>query len=156
MESRHLQGCSPRVCRLRTDGLTPVRKYWLHRSHVGVYGHNNHSSWLPTGAWICPHYFIGISGEKLGTDPRIGQPACCGLCREPFSREQWLCSTLLMTTWKVAICGPHEIRMVLDHMQTERGKCVACWSGFPLEGVHQFESLRLLDTSNRLFVAVIT
>jgi hypothetical protein len=23
-------------------------------------------------------------GEKLGTDPRIGQPACCGLCREPF------------------------------------------------------------------------
>jgi hypothetical protein len=24
------------------------------------------------------------SGEKLGTDPRIDQPACCGLCREPF------------------------------------------------------------------------
>jgi hypothetical protein len=23
-------------------------------------------------------------GEKLGTDPRIGQLACCGLCREPF------------------------------------------------------------------------
>jgi hypothetical protein len=23
-------------------------------------------------------------GEKLGTDPRIGQPACCGLCQEPF------------------------------------------------------------------------
>jgi hypothetical protein len=22
--------------------------------------------------------------EKLGTDPRIGQSACCGLCREPF------------------------------------------------------------------------
>jgi hypothetical protein len=20
------------------------------------------------------------SGEKLGTDPRIGQPACCGFC----------------------------------------------------------------------------
>jgi hypothetical protein len=24
------------------------------------------------------------SGEKLGTDLRIGQPTCCGLCREPF------------------------------------------------------------------------
>jgi hypothetical protein len=24
------------------------------------------------------------SGEVLGTDPWIGQPACCGLCREPF------------------------------------------------------------------------
>jgi hypothetical protein len=23
-------------------------------------------------------------GEKLGTDPRIGQPACYGLCRESF------------------------------------------------------------------------
>jgi hypothetical protein len=24
------------------------------------------------------------SGEKLGMDPRIGQPTCYGLCREPF------------------------------------------------------------------------
>jgi hypothetical protein len=24
------------------------------------------------------------SREKLGTNPQIGQPACCGLCREPF------------------------------------------------------------------------
>jgi hypothetical protein len=24
------------------------------------------------------------SGEKLDTDPRIGQPACCGLCQKPF------------------------------------------------------------------------
>jgi hypothetical protein len=27
MESRHLKGCSPRLCRLRTDGLTHVSKY---------------------------------------------------------------------------------------------------------------------------------
>jgi hypothetical protein len=33
---------------------------------------------------------------------------------------------------------------------------VACWSGFPLHGVHQFESPRLSVMSNRLFVAVIT
>jgi hypothetical protein len=32
---------------------------------------------------------------------------------------------------------------------------VACWSGFPLHGVHQFESPRLSDMSNRLFVVVI-
>jgi hypothetical protein len=24
------------------------------------------------------------SGEKLCTDPQIGQPVCCGLCQEPF------------------------------------------------------------------------
>jgi hypothetical protein len=23
-------------------------------------------------------------GEKLGKNPWIGQPSCCGLCREPF------------------------------------------------------------------------
>jgi hypothetical protein len=27
--------------------------------------------------------FVG-SGEKLGTDSRVGQPTCCGLCKEPF------------------------------------------------------------------------
>jgi hypothetical protein len=33
---------------------------------------------------------------------------------------------------------------------------VACWSGFPLQGVDRFESPRLSDMSNRLFMAVIT
>jgi hypothetical protein len=46
--------------------------------------------------------------------------------------------------------------MVVDHTWTERGKRVACWSGFPLQGVHQFESPQLSDMSNRLFVVVIT
>jgi hypothetical protein len=27
VESRHLQGCSPHLCWLRTDGLAPVNKY---------------------------------------------------------------------------------------------------------------------------------
>jgi hypothetical protein len=27
---------------------------------------------------------MAASGEKLGTDPWIGQPACCGLCQEHF------------------------------------------------------------------------
>jgi hypothetical protein len=48
---------------------------------------------------------------------------------------------------KVAICGPHEIRMIKIHTQTERGKRVACWSGFPLQGVHRFESPRLSNMS---------
>jgi hypothetical protein len=26
---------------------------------------------------------VGL-GEKLSMDSRIGQPACCGMCREPF------------------------------------------------------------------------
>jgi hypothetical protein len=46
--------------------------------------------------------------------------------------------------------------MVVDHTWTECGKRVACWLGFPLLGVHQFESPRLSDMSNRLFVAVFS
>jgi hypothetical protein len=62
-----------------------------------------------------------------------------------------------MTTKNIAICGPREIHMVLDqdHIRAERGKRVVCWSDFPLQGVHRFESLRLSDMINRLFVAVI-
>jgi hypothetical protein len=33
---------------------------------------------------------------------------------------------------------------------------VACYSDFPLQGVYRFESPRLSNMSNRLFVAVIT
>jgi hypothetical protein len=47
------------------------------------------------------------SGEKLDTDRQIGQPPCCGLCQEPFSQEQWLCPSLLMTSRKVAMHGDH-------------------------------------------------
>jgi hypothetical protein len=74
----------------------------------------------------------------------------------PFSRKQWDLPKSVGNSQKVAICGPREIRMVLDHTQTERGKHAACWSGFPLQGVHRFESPRLLDMSNHLFVVVIT
>jgi hypothetical protein len=31
-----------------------------------------------------PPASLAGSGEKLGADLRIGQPARCGLCREPF------------------------------------------------------------------------
>jgi hypothetical protein len=30
------------------------------------------------------HCSLVVVGEKLGMDPRIGRPLCCGLCREPF------------------------------------------------------------------------
>jgi hypothetical protein len=55
-----------------------------------------------------------------------------GCVGSPSSWEQWICSNLLMTVRKIAIRGPHEIRMVLNHMWTEHGKCVTCWLGFPL------------------------
>jgi hypothetical protein len=56
----------------------------MYLSHAGdmglvslVVGRRSMLGFTPTAS------LVG-SGEKLGTDPRIGQPARCGLCREPF------------------------------------------------------------------------
>jgi hypothetical protein len=46
--------------------------------------------------------------------------------------------------------------MIWDYVQIKRGGCMACCSGFPLQGVHRLKSSRLSDMSNCLFVAVIT
>jgi hypothetical protein len=58
----------------------------------------------------------------------------------PSSQVQWIRSNLLTIIQKVAMCGPRKICMVIEHTRSEHGKRVACWSGFPLQGVHQFES----------------
>jgi hypothetical protein len=82
--SRHLQCCSPRLCWLRTDGLAPTSKYWTYRSHAGISGPSKPSSQLSIEAWLFSTDSLVVMGEKLGMDPWIGQPTCCGLCREPF------------------------------------------------------------------------
>jgi hypothetical protein len=33
---------------------------------------------------FAPTASLAGSGEKLGMDPRIGQPVRCGLCQKPF------------------------------------------------------------------------
>jgi hypothetical protein len=38
VESQCLQGCSPHLCWLRTDGLAPASKYWTYLSHAGDMG----------------------------------------------------------------------------------------------------------------------
>jgi hypothetical protein len=150
VESWHLQGCSPRLCRLRTDGLAPARKYWMYRSHAGV---------------LCPVSLVAGYQQKLEFSPLLywllwerswvwthgsASRHVVDWVGSPSSRGKWICSNLLMTTWKVVIRRPCEIHIVEGHTRTKRGKCVACWSGFPLQGVHRFESPRLSDMSNSL------
>jgi hypothetical protein len=93
-----------------------------------------------------PHCSLAVVGDKLCTDPRIRWPSCCGLCRVPFFSGAVDLFKSVDDCMKVAICGPREIRMVVDHTWTERGKRVACWLGFHL----------LVCDSNRLFVAVFS
>jgi hypothetical protein len=91
----------------------------MYRSHAGVYGPSKPSSWSPTVAWPMPTASLVGSGEKLGTDSRIGQPAFCGLCRGAlFPRSSGIRPNLSVShkrllyvdhmryIWSRVICGP--------------------------------------------------
>jgi hypothetical protein len=108
VESQHLQGCSPHLCRLRTDGLALASKYWTCRSHAGDMGHGKSSSWLPTKNCLFPTASLAIMGEKMGMDPRIRRSSSCRLCWEPFfsgevdlykSVDNFMKGWYMWTTW---------------------------------------------------------
>jgi hypothetical protein len=89
--------------------------------------------------------------------------------RPPKTTARLVCLWLSRLLLGVGVCfdfvGASER---LSRMGTTHRKCIpgvrgleweaylACCSGFPLQGVHRFESPRLSDMSNRLFMAVIT
>ena len=69
MESRHLQGCSPRLCRLRTEGLAPVSKYRTYRSHAGDMGPVSRGSLLANGCLAYAYCFNGCHGRETEVGP---------------------------------------------------------------------------------------
>jgi hypothetical protein len=118
------------------------------------YGHGKPSSRLSTEACIFSTALLAIMGEKMGIDPRTGQSACYGLGQEPFLSgavdlfkfvDDYAMGCYALTAWDMYGLGPYA-----DWAWDACGVLV----GFPLQGVHRFESSRLLDMSNRLFVAV--
>jgi hypothetical protein len=145
VESWHLQGYSPRLCRLRMEGLVPAIRYWTYRSHAGDMG--------PVSPVACCWQKLGLSllplwlrvREKLDGDPQIGQPACCGCSQEfHFLRSSGIRpnpSKYVLTAWDTYGLGPY-----LDWAWDAHGMLF----GFPLHGLHRFESSRLSNMSNRL------
>jgi hypothetical protein len=128
--SRHLQGCSPCLCRLRADGLAPVSKYWTYWLHAGDMGLVNlvayHQQVLGLSTllqWLCWERNWGRSRGPLGRAKRWSQ-------EHFFSRAVHL-SNSVDDSQNVAMCGSREIYMVEGHTRTEHRKCVAYWSGFP-------------------------
>jgi hypothetical protein len=156
VKSRHLQGCSPRLCRLRIDGLAPVSKYWTYRSQAGD---------------MRPVNLVAYHRQKLGCSPllhwllwerswvrarkSIGRHAvnCVG---SHHSRWQWICSNLSMTHERLPRTGTAHRKCTPGVHGLAWKAYVPCWSSFPLQGVHRFESSRLSNMSNSLFVTVIT
>jgi hypothetical protein len=72
-----------------------------------------------------------------------------------FSWEQCIRPTLLMTRERLPRTGTARRKRMPDVRGLAWEAYVSCWSGFPLQGVHRFESPRLSDMSNSLFVAAI-
>jgi hypothetical protein len=152
--SRHLQGCSPHLHRLRTNGLAPVSKYWMYRSHTGDMG--------PISQVACCrqmsdflHCFIGWLGRETRygpTDQTIGVlwivSGVIFWSSDSVQLYWWLAKCCYMwTTCDTYGRGPYVYRA---------WKACGVLVRFPLKGVHQFESPRLSDMSKCLFMAVFT
>jgi hypothetical protein len=147
---RFLYGSS-RLCWLMTEWLVPVSKYWTYRSHAGDMGpvglvayHRQMFGFAPVAsrlAWERNWVRIHRSINRCDVD-------CVG---SPFSREQWHCSTLSMTCERLSRMGttPRKHTPCVHGLAWEA--YVSCWSGFPLQGVHRFETPWLSDMSNCLF-----
>jgi hypothetical protein len=72
-----------------------------------------------------------------------------------FSQDQCIRPTLLMTRERLPCTGIDRRKRMLGVRGLVWEAYVSCWLGFSLHGVHRFESPRLSDMSNRLFVAAI-
>jgi hypothetical protein len=151
-----LGGCSPRLCQLRTNGLILVSKYWTYRSHIGDMGPISLVAGCQQMIDFAPTASMVVLGEKLGTNPLIDQPTCCGLCLEPcFSGAVDILNSVDDYTkgcYALTIWDTYDLRPYVDWAWDTCGVLV----GFPLHGVHQFESSWLSDMSNLLFVAIST
>jgi hypothetical protein len=142
--SRHLQGCSP--CEQVLN--VPIACRW--------YEPGKPSSLLLIDVWLSPlFYWLARERNWVWTRGSVSRRAmdCVG---SPFSRERWLCPTLLMTHERLSHTGTAHRKRTSGIRGLAWEAYMSCWSGFPLQGVHRFKSVRLSDMSNRLFMAVIT
>jgi hypothetical protein len=69
VERRHLQGCSPLLSRLRTDGLAPCEQVLNVPITCWWYGPSKLSSLSSTDAWLKSIASLVGLGEKNGYGP---------------------------------------------------------------------------------------
>jgi hypothetical protein len=96
-----------------------MSKYWIYRSHVGDMGLVSLVASCQQKVSFAPTISLVGSGEKLDTDPRIGQPSWCGLCQEPFfsgavdllnSVDDYAKGCYALTMWDTYGLGPYADR----------------------------------------------
>jgi hypothetical protein len=96
-----------------------------------------------------------VLGEKLGGRP-MDHSAKLGIVSGAlFLGSSRVSPTLLVACERLPRMGTARRKRMLGVRELTWEAYVACWSGFLLQGVHRFESPRLSDMSNCLFVAAI-
>jgi hypothetical protein len=128
MESGYsrLQGCSPHLCQLTT---TPFWPYWASfeqcRPHAGYMWHSKTSSLATTWASRNRYSKVGIRRENEVLGRRSGRA---------ISSHQDFIPGVAERFWLVWALLKDVVRGVPEVIRT------ACWSGFLMQEVHQFES----------------
>jgi hypothetical protein len=84
----------------------------------------------------------------------MAEPVCLWLPRLPLGVGA--CFDFVRVSERLSRTGTARRKRMSGVRGLEWEAYVAFWSGFPLQGVHRFESLRLSNMSNRLFVVVFT
>jgi hypothetical protein len=122
---------SPRLCRLRTEGLVPVNKYWMYLSHAGVYGLNKPSSRLSIKVCLFSTASLVVVGESWVRT--CGSVSWCGVdyVGSPSSQRQWICSNLLTTHERLPRTRTAHRKRTPDVRGLTWESYVSCWSGFP-------------------------
>jgi hypothetical protein len=123
--------------------------YWYMGLVSLVAGHKQEVGFTPTTS------LVGL-GEKLGTDPWIGQPSCYGLCREAFfsgevallnSVDDYAKGCYTWTVWDIYGRGPY-----VDCAWKACGVLVT----FSLAGCTLIQITATLRYEYRLFMIVFT
>jgi hypothetical protein len=155
MASRHLQGCSICLCRLRTVRLAPMSKYWTYRSHAGDMCLVNLVAWC---WWVFGflHCFIGWLGRETGYGPADRSADVLGI----VSGALFLGSSdsVQLCRWLVEGChvrGPSAGSVRRTYVDWREKRTCRVGRVFPCR-VYIDSNLRDSDMSNRLFVTVFT
>jgi hypothetical protein len=114
---------SSRLCRLKTEGLVPVSKYWTYQSHAGVMGPVNRCSLFVNRCLTFITASMTVLGEKLGGGP-MDHSARLGLCQEPIFSG----AVGFVQRWWWLVKGCHVWRLPVGSVRRAyldwRGKCM--------------------------------
>jgi hypothetical protein len=97
-----------------------------------------------------------VLGEELGGGPADHLAGLRVVSGALFLRSGRVRPMLLMAYKRLLRTGTTRKKRTSGVRGLTWEAYVSCWSSFPLHGVHRFESPRLSNMSNRLFMSVFT